>query len=155
MNVTALKSMNKYWKPMMVLLQRIRSAYVHRFPQAQYGWTVGDLQRLSTLVLAVPTYLLMRDQHRVENGALHPVLSSMFRITDGVRMTMHEMLFTPIMEPVRPANAPMTSAELYAYAERNNVFLSDHGVCAGPRALIEEFLDTVAGLLSHGEPLRA
>lgn len=140
MNVTALKSMNKYWKPMMVILQRSRSAYLERFPQARHGWTVGDLQRLSTLVLAVPTYLLMRDQPRVENGNLHPILSSMFRITDGVRMTMHEMLFTPVMEPVRADNAPMTSAELYAYAERNNVFLSDHGVCAGPKTLIEEFL---------------
>ena len=37
--------------------------------------------------------------HRVENGHLHPVLSSMFRVTDGVRMAMHQMLFSPIYEP--------------------------------------------------------
>ena len=140
MNVTALRSMQKYWKPMMVALQHIRRAYLQRFPQARQGWTVGDLERLSTLVLAVPAYLLMRGPPRVENGHLHPVLSSMFRITDGVRMTMHHMLLMPTDEPALPPDAPMTSAELYAYAERHNVFLSDHGVCAGSRGSIEEFL---------------
>ena len=143
MNVTALRSMNKYWTPMMVALRRIRQAYLHRFPQASRGWTVGDLERLSTLVLTVPAYLLMREPPRVENGQLHPLLSSMFRITDGVRMTMHHMLFTPTNENPLPPDAPMTSAELYAYAERNNVFLSDHGVCAGPRTMIEEFLQRI------------
>ena len=140
MNVTALRSMNKYWKPMMVVLLHIRDAYLRRFPHARHGWTVGDLQRLSTLVLTVPAYLLMRPQHRVENGCLHPVLSSMFRVTDGVRMTLHRMLFTATNEPPLPPEAPMTSAALYAYAERNGVFLSDSGVCAGSRAQIEEFL---------------
>lgn len=149
MNVTALKSMIKHWKPAMVALLRIRDAYLRRFPQARDGWTVGDLQRLSSLVLTVPAYLLMRTEQRVENGHLHPVLSSMFRVTDGVRMTMHRMLFTSSHEPCLSPDAPMTSAELYAYAERNTVFLSDHGVCAGPKAMIEEFLH----VLVDGKPV--
>jgi hypothetical protein len=37
MNVTALRSMSKYWKPTMVALLRIRDAYLHRFPRAQHG----------------------------------------------------------------------------------------------------------------------
>jgi hypothetical protein len=122
MNVTALKSMGKHWTQMMVALLRIREAYLHRFPKARHGWTVGDLERLSTLVLTVPAYLLMREPYRVENGHLHPVLSSMFRVTDGVRMTMHQMLFVPLYEPTLPPDAPMTSAEIYAYAERNYRF---------------------------------
>jgi hypothetical protein len=149
MNVTALKSMIKHWKQTMVALLRIRNAYLRRFPQARHGWTVGDLQRLSSLVLTVPAYLLMRMQDRVENGHLHPVLSSMFRVTDGVRMTMHRMLFTSANEPCLPPDAPMTSAEIYAYAERNTVFLSDHGVCGGPKAMIEEFLH----VLVDGKPV--
>jgi hypothetical protein len=149
MNVTALKSMKKHWAQTMVVLLRIRDAYLRRFPQARHGSTVGDLQRLSSLVLTVPAYLLMRTQHRVENGHLHPVLSSMFRVTDGVRMTMHRMLFTSANEPSLPPDAPMTSAEIYAYAERNTVFLSTYGVCAGPRAMIEEFLH----VLVDGKPV--
>jgi hypothetical protein len=149
MNVTALKSMKKHWTQTMVVLLRIRDAYLRRFPRARHGLTVGDLQRLSSLVLTVPAYLLMRAEKRVENGHLHPVLSSMFRVTDGVRMTMHRMLFTSANEPSLPPDAPMTSAEIYAYAERNTVFLSSHGVCAGPRAMIEEFLH----VLVDGKPV--
>ncbi len=149
MNVSALKSMRKHWTPTMVALLRIREAYLRRFPGARDGWTVGDLQRLSALVLTVPAYLLMRTERRVENGDLHPVLSSMFRVTDGVRMTMHNMLFIPVDEPTLPPDAPMTSSELYAYAERTNVFLSETGVCSGPQAMIEEFLN----VLINGQPV--
>ncbi len=44
----------------------------------------------------------------------------------------------------------MTSAEIYAYADRNAVFLSDFGVCAGPKAMIEEFL----GVLVDGKAIQ-
>jgi hypothetical protein len=92
------------------------------------------------MALTLPAYLLMRAQDRVENGQLHAVLSSLYRVVDGVRMTMHRMLFTSVNEPFLAPETPMTAAEIYAYAERNTVFLSDHGVCAGPKAMIEEFL---------------
>lgn len=149
MNVTALKNMSNHWQQTMAVLLRIREAYLQRFPECQKGWTVGHLERLSSLTLALPAYLLMRKQHRVESGDLHPVLSNMFRVTDGVRMTMHNMLFIPIYEPTFPPNTAMTSSELYAYAERNYVFQSDHGVCAGPKAMIEEFLS----VLIDGQPI--
>jgi hypothetical protein len=90
---------------------------------------------------------MLREQDRVPNGDLHPVLSCMYRVTDGVRMVMHHMLFSEDLEPTLPLHAPMTAAELYAYAERNEIFISDHGVCAGPRAMIEEFL----GVLMDGD----
>jgi hypothetical protein len=64
----------------------------------------------------------------------------MFRVTDGLRMTLHQMLFLAVVEPTLPPDAPMTSAEIYAYAERNYGFHSVHGVCAGPKAMIDEFL---------------
>jgi hypothetical protein len=140
MNVSALKSMRAHWPQMMAALLRIRAAYLLRFPAARRGWTVGDVERLSTLVLAVPTYMLMKSGQRVENGALHPVLSNLFRVTDGLRMTTHRMLFVPVAEATLSPLAPITSAEIYAYAERNHAFGSTHGVCAGPQAMIEEFL---------------
>ncbi|MGH8488593.1 MAG: hypothetical protein ACREXS_06965 [Gammaproteobacteria bacterium] len=148
MNVTALKSMRKYWSQMMVALAHIRETYIGRFPRARHGWTVGDLQRLSALVLTLPAYLLMRSEQRVENGDVHPVLSSMFRVTDGVRMVMHQMLYSSLYEPTLAPEAPMTSAEIYAYAERNYLFHSAYGVCAGPKPMIEQFLS----VLVDGEP---
>jgi hypothetical protein len=152
MNVSALKSMRADWAQMMAVLLHIREAYLQRFPQARAGWTVGHLERLSTVVLALPTYLLMRTRHRVENGQLHPALSCLFRVTDGLRLTMHQMLFVPIGEPTRAPDAPMSSAEVFAYAERNYSFHSEHGVCAGPKVMVEEFLSVIIDGLAPRSP---
>jgi hypothetical protein len=73
----------------------------------------------------------------------------MFRVTDGVRMVTETMLYTSIAEEALPPEASMTSAELYAYAERNALFHSAYGVCAGPRTRIEEFLR----VLVDGHPI--
>ena len=151
MNVTALKAMRQHWAQMMAVLLRVREAYLNRFPQARAGWTVGHLERLATAVLAVPTWLMMRADDPVANGELHPALSCLFRVTDGLRMTMHQMLFVPIGEPTLPPDAPMTSAEVFAYAERNYSFHSEHGVCAGPPAMVEEFFQVIIdGALPRG-----
>jgi hypothetical protein len=139
MNVSALKSMRAHWPQMMVMLARAREAYLERFPAARGGWTVGHLERLATTVLALPTYMLVRRGAKVANGALHPALSCLFRVTDGLRMTMHQMLFVPIGEPALPPDTPVTSREVLAYAERNYSFYGDHGVCAGPQIMIEHF----------------
>jgi hypothetical protein len=153
MNVTALKTMRAQWPQMMALLRRIREAYLARFPAARSGWTVGHLERLATCVLALPSYVLMHTRHAVANGELHPALSCLFRVTDGLRMAMHQMLFIPIGEPALAPDAPMTSQEIYAYAERNYSFHSEHGVCAGPQAMIEEFLATLVDGRPGTEPV--
>ncbi|WP_395700532.1 hypothetical protein [Aquabacterium sp.] len=140
MNVTALKAMRTHWPQMMLALRAVREAYLRRFPEARTGWTVGHLERLATAVLALPTYLLQRAAAPVPNAALHPALSCLFRVTDGLRMVMHQMLFVPIGEPTLPPQAAMSRAEILAYAERNYAFHSEHGVCAGPQAMIDEFL---------------
>lgn len=150
MNVTALKGMRAHWTTMMAAILRIREAYLRRFPDARKGWTVGHLERLSTAILAVPTYQVMRMAGAVENGKLHPALSSLFRVTDGVRMTMHQMLFIPIGEPTTQPDAPVAARDILDYAERNYSFHSEHGVCAGPRAMMEEFL----AVLVDGVPAR-
>ena len=143
MNVTALKSMRAWWPQMMVMLRHIRSAYLDRFPEARDGWTVGHVERLATAVLALPTWQLMRAERPVANGRLHPALSCLFRVTDGLRMTMHQMLFVPFGEPTRLPQSRVTAAEIHDYAERNHSFHSEHGVCAGPRAMVEEFLSVI------------
>lgn len=147
MNVTALKSMRAHWASMTTALARIRETYLRRYPAARERWTVGDLERLAALVLAIPTYRLTKAEGYAENGTLHPVLSNLFRVADGLRMTTHQMMFVPGVEAALSPDAPMTGEELYAYAERNYSFHSTHGVCAGPRSMIEEFL----GVLIDGK----
>lgn len=144
MNITAMKSMRNYWSEMMVILLHVRTAYLERFPAVkEVGWTVGDVEAISTLVLALPTYLLVRSNNPVENGQLHPALSSVFRVTDGLRMVTHQMIFVPVGEPTVLPSRPVTTSEIYDYAERNYSFSSEHGVCAGPKVMIEEFLNVL------------
>ncbi len=151
MNVTALRAMRQHWRPMMAMLLQIREAYLSRFPEARNGWTVGHVERLSTAVLALPSYMMLRGDAGTANGNLHPALSNLFRVTDGLRMVMHQMLFLPVMETMRAPGARVSAAEVLAYADRNYSFHSDHGVCAGPRFMIEDFLGVILdGSTPHG-----
>jgi hypothetical protein len=157
MNVTALKAMIKYWKPMMATLLEIRTEVMNRLERTRAGWTVGDVHTLACIVLALPAFQLMKGGGTAPQRPLHPVLSSLFRITDGVRMATHEMLFLSA-ERSRLPEEPLTASELYAYTERSGILLSDTGVCAGPKALIEEFFTVffdgteVAGMEEHPIP---
>jgi hypothetical protein len=143
MNVTALRTMRAHWPQMMAILPRVRAAYLERFPEARFGWTVGHIERLATCVLALPTMMLMRAENPIETGSLHPALSSVFRVTDGLRMVMHQMLFVPVGEPALDPDAPMDASEILSYADRNYSFHSEHGVCAGPPQMIREFLAAI------------
>ena len=144
MNVTALRIMRNQWRHMMVIVRRISDVYRARFPEVdQRGWTVGDIERMTVCVLALPTYQVMRVENRVENGKLHPALSSAFRLTDGLRMLMHHMLFVPFHEPTRSGATPMTGREAHEYAERNYSFHTGQGVCAGPPSMVDDFLAVI------------
>ena len=150
MNVSALRAMRAHWRQMMAIVRRVSDAYRARFPSVRdRGWTIGDIERLAVCVMALPTYLLMRRDGRVENGRLHPALSSAFRLTDGPRTALHNMVFAGFGEPARSYDAPMTGAELHAYAERNHSFRTSRGVCAGPPAMIDDFL---AVMLDDADP---
>lgn len=140
MNVTAMRAMRTHWVQMMACVLRVRGAFLERFPDAAGAWTVGRVERLATCVLSLPTYQLMRRSDPVANGALHPALSSLFRVTDGVRMVMHQMLFVPIGEPAWSPDQTVSVDAILDYAERNYSFFSDHGVCAGPLAMVRELL---------------
>ena len=148
MNVTALRSMTKQWKPTLRALLVLREAWLRRYPLHPDGrWRLGDLHAFCCTVLALPTLLLMRADAPVPNGALDPMLSSLFRSTDGVRMVAIYLMHLP--EEAAPFDHPITAAELLRYTERDNHFLSTRGVCAGPQNMVEEFLAT----LMDGRPV--
>jgi hypothetical protein len=150
MNVTALRAMRAHWRQMMAIVRRVSDAYKARFPAVgERGWTVGDIERMTICVMALPSYMVMKREGRVENGRLHPALSSAFRLADGPRTLMHNMVFAPFGEPARSGDTPMTGAELHAYAERNDAFRTSRGICAGPPAMID---DVLAVMLDGEDP---
>jgi len=137
MNITALKAMIKYWKPMMVTLLAVRDELARRLDLPRAPWTIGDLHTLSCVVLGLPAFQLLQRGGVSPQPPLHPVLSSLFRITDGVRMVTNGMLFS--IEATRRADEPLTAAEVYEYSEMGGVFIGRTGVCAGPKPMIDEF----------------
>jgi hypothetical protein len=140
MNVTALRAMIKYWKPIMALTVMARAELAGRLAMTHTPWTIGELHTMSCVVLALPAYLLQRGGGVSPQPPLHPVLSSLFRITDGIRMTAETMIFS--IEYPRSADEPLSAAALYGVVEDRGVFIGDTGVCAGPKPLIDEFLAT-------------
>jgi hypothetical protein len=143
-NFTALKAMRVHWRQILALVARMREAYLARCPDARPDadgrWTVGHVERMTCGVLALPSLMLLRAEGRVANGDLHPALSGMFRVTDGVRLVMHQMLFLPVYETMRSPDDRVDAATILAYADRNFAFHSDHAVCAGPRFMVEDLL---------------
>lgn len=148
MNVTALRSMTRHWKATLRGVLAVREEYLRRHPLLPDGrMRLGDLHALCHAVLALPTLLMMRTNAPVANGGLDPVLSSMFRVTDGVRMVSAYMLFLPQLP--KPYDTPITAAEVLHMAERERQFISTRGVCAGPPHMVDEFFAT----LLDGKPL--
>jgi hypothetical protein len=148
MNVTALKAMIKYWKPMMKTLGIVRSALRARLrpgPDAapDHGpgsWQIGELHALSGVVLGLPAFQMMKYRGDGQPPALDPVLSSLFRITDGIRMTTSSMMMS--IERSRPGSDVTTASELHDYADHYSMLLGATGVCAGPKQMIDDFLRT-------------
>jgi len=142
MNVTALKAMIKHWKPIMATILEVRAEVQRRLGLSRDRWTIGQLYTLACMVLALPTFQLVKRGGGSPQPPLHPVLSSLFRITDGIRMATDDMMFS--IEHGRPrADEPMTAAALFAYVEQHSIMISLTGVCAGPKPLIDEFLATI------------
>lgn len=140
MNVTALKAMIKYWKPIMATLLQVRSVVKQRLGTGDAPWTIGELHTLSCVALGLLGYQTQKGGGTSPQRPLHPVLSSLFRITDGVRMTTSAMLFS--IEHTRRADEPLSGAQLHTHVEQNGVFIGETGVCAGPPPMVDEFLST-------------
>ena len=142
MNITALRAMIKHWRPMMAAILEIRDEVLRRLPRSRDAWAISDMHLLSCVVLGVPAFPLMLGGGSSPQRPLHPVLSSMYRVTDGVRMVTHEMMFLSA-ERTRLPDETVTADDLYGFCERNAMFISSHGVCAGPTPMVLDFLNTL------------
>lgn len=142
MNLTALKTMVSHWQPALATALSVRDAFLERYPQLPGGGLkLGDLHLLSCAVLALPAVLLMRGKKPVSNGDLDPVLSTLFRAVDGVRMVAAQMLDLPGSAVAH--ETPVVPRDVTDAAERLGQYRSERGVCAGPPAMIAELLATL------------
>jgi hypothetical protein len=142
MNMTALRSMLAHWKPVLRATLAVREELLRRYPPRPDGrWKLGEVLFCASGILALPALQVMRFRDPVKTGELDPVLSSLFRVTDGVRMVASHML--DLYEWGMTHETPVTGKDLTDAAEKEGQYRSRHGVCAGPQAMIDELLDTM------------
>ncbi|HEY2030799.1 MAG TPA: hypothetical protein VGH20_16495 [Myxococcales bacterium] len=148
MNMTALRSMLAHWKPVLRATLGVREEFLRRYPQYPDGtWKLGEVHFLACSVLALVSYQVMRWKDPVQNGELDPVLSSLFRVIDGVRMISGHML--DLYERPMFHDTPVTPRDITGAVEREDLYRSGRGVCAGPQSMIDELVETAL----NGKPV--
>ncbi|HEY6909781.1 MAG TPA: hypothetical protein VI356_10450 [Myxococcales bacterium] len=148
MNMTALRSMLAHWKPVLRATLLFREEFLRRYPQLPDGrWKLGEVHFVSSGILALVGLQVMRWRNPVRNGDLDPVLSSLFRVIDGVRMVTAHML--DLYERPMFHDTPIGPKDVTEAAEREDQYRSGRGVCAGPQSMIDELLET----LMNGKPV--
>jgi hypothetical protein len=86
---------------------------------------------------------MFRGEDPVENGKLDAGLAATFRLIDGVRLVTTELVRTTAGQ--HGCDRPLDAQGIADYAERYAVYYGVHGVCAGPQALIDEYLKVLLG----------
>ena len=143
-NVTAMKHMSQRWPELMSLTEQFRAAVVARMPPRDpTSFTAGELHFITVCILASVGYVMVRGVDPVPNGQLDSGLAAMFRLVDGVRLVTNDLVRAEIDS--QGCETPVSARLIAEYAERHNVYRGSHGVCAGPPALIDEYLRVLLG----------
>lgn len=144
MNVTALKHMAKRWPELLSLTEQSRVEIFRRLPPGDpAALRAGELHFLAVCQLASVGYVMVRGEHPVANGELDSGLSAMFRLVDGVRLVTNDLLRERLGG--RGWETPVSAQSVADFAEHFAIYRGTHGVCAGPPALIDEYLKVLTG----------
>ena len=144
MNVTALKHMARRWPELLSLSEQFRRTLFARMPPRDpAALRAGELQFVAVCQLASVAYVMVRGIDPVPNGQLDGGLAAMFRLIDGVRLVTSDLLRD--LPGGRGCDTPVTAQGIADYAERYTVYNGTWGVCAGPPALIDEYLRVLLG----------
>jgi hypothetical protein len=133
--------MTNRWPELLSLTEQSRKAFFERLPPQGTGLSVGEVHLLAVCTLATAGYVMVRGVEPVANGQLDAGLAAMFRLIDGVRLVTTEMMRATAGE--HGCDRPVGAQGIADYAERYAVYYGTHGVCAGPQALIDEYLQVL------------
>ena len=144
MNVTALKHMAKRWPELLSLSEQSRMALFERMPPRDpAALRVGELHFMAVCQLASVAYVMVRGVDPVANGQLDGGLAAMFRLIDGVRLVTNDLMRE--LPDGLGCEVVVTAKDINDYAERYTIYNGTWGVCAGPPALIDEYLRVLMG----------
>jgi hypothetical protein len=152
MNVTALKHMAKRWPELLSLSEQSRIALFARMPPRDpSALRAGELHFMAVCQLASVAYVLVRGVDPVPNGQLDGGLAAMFRLIDGVRLVTNDLMRD--LPDGLGVDTRVTAQSIADYAEKFTVYNGTWGVCAGPPALIDEYLRVL--MAEQSAPIQA
>ena len=144
MNVTAMKHMGQRWPELLSLTEQFRVAVLARMPPRDpSSRCAGEVHFLAVCQLAAVGYVLVRGVDPVPNGQLDAGLAAAFRLIDGVRLVTNDILRATA--GAHGCDGPVNAQSIADHAERYGVYRGTFGVCAGPPALIDEYLRVLLG----------
>jgi hypothetical protein len=132
--------MVKRWPELLSLTEQFRNEFFKRFPRTG-PLRAGDVHLLAVSCLSTVGYVMVRGVDPTPNGQLDPGLAAMFRLIDGVRIVTTQLMRDTA--GTQSCDRPLNARGVHDYAERYSLFLDTWGVCAGPAALIDEYLQVL------------
>lgn len=141
MNLTALRKVNRDWSAVTATLLDLRARFVAATAPETTRLSVGQAHLFAMLALAWSGYMMVRRDAPVRNGELPSVASSIFMLADGIRMTTAHMFYAA--ERLAGADEIVDPIDFVKITDREQLFVTAQGVCAGPPGKIEEFVGLV------------
>jgi len=141
-NISALRVAMRHFYDASAITVSVRDYHMARINQpadtVPGGW---DLYVISRAAIALISHQYRYDygQARTEDEISNDI-SSLYKLVTGVFVICREMM--RVAHPAIVNNTPISSQDLYAFADENYIFRSDNQmVCAGSTTKIIEFLD--------------
>ena len=143
MNMSALQILMKQWEPSLKVIGAIRNLYLERLNKKNTSLSVFDCYMVAKICVALPVYLIRKSKPIIQDGELPPNISAQFQLISGVFMIVRKMIENG--EGFLSEKSHLTAEELFEYADKNNIFISEHNgqVCGGSKKKIVELLDFV------------
>lgn len=139
-NTSALRSVLRNWNDAIEIIDFLRSKYIERLGLQSGPLSYVDLYMLSGIGTSIPAYLLRRQANPVPSGRIPAPVGAVYKLVAGLEKIISKMIAR--CEPWMPDGEMLSGAQLYAYADAENLFLAPDGeACGGPERMVIELLE--------------
>ena len=140
MNVSALKQVSQHWYTVLSDVQALRNEYFRHYPLASPDML--HLWKLTRMITALPAYLTRRRHGQFMSGHIPAEIAVLYKVVLGVYQTFDVMMIQATFAGY-DLHMQVTPASMIRLVEAQKLFVSPHGVCAGPMDMVGEILSVV------------
>lgn len=142
MNVSALKQINQHWDAVIDDVHTLRHEFLERYPAATDPPDMLHLWKLTRMICVLPAYLVREPQHQLGSGQVPAEIAALYKVVLGVYQTFDVILMQATIAGYN-LDKQVTPALMLNLVEAQKLFVSPHGVCAGPTFMVEEILSVI------------